>query len=104
MLDLIVGGGLAHPDVNVPMVVAGRRVVPDYRWPPQRLVVEADSRTWHDHKLAREDDAERQAILEAHGERVVRVTWEQAIARPAQTLARLRAAGAPPSVVGSPTS
>jgi hypothetical protein len=95
VLDLILGGGLAHPEVNAPMVVGGRRVVPDYRWPEQRLVVEADSRTWHDHKLAREDDAERQAILEAHGERVVRVTWEQAIARPAETLARLRAAGAP---------
>jgi formylmethanofuran dehydrogenase subunit A len=30
-----------------------------------------------------------------NGERVVRVTWEQAVARPSQTLARLRAAGVP---------
>ncbi len=51
--------------------------------------------TWHDNQLAREDDAERQALLEAHGERVLRVTWAQAIARPGPTLARLRAAGAP---------
>jgi very-short-patch-repair endonuclease len=35
------------------------------------------------------DDAERQALLEAHGYRVVRVTWAQAIARPAQTLRRI---------------
>jgi very-short-patch-repair endonuclease len=58
--------------------------------------VEADGAAWHDDKLAREDDAERQALLEAHGERVLRVTWDQAIARPVQTLARIRVAGAPP--------
>jgi hypothetical protein len=95
VLDLILGGGLAHPDVNVPLVLAGRRVVPDFRWPEQRLVVEADGAAWHEHRLTREDDAERQALLEAHGERVIRVTWEQALSRPRQTLARLRAAGAP---------
>ncbi|HKE81113.1 MAG TPA: DUF559 domain-containing protein [Solirubrobacteraceae bacterium] len=96
VLDLFVRGGLAHPDVNVPLILEGRRVVPDFRWPSQRLVVEADGGAWHDSKLAREDDAVRQARLEAHGERVLRITWDQAIARPGQTLARLRAAGAPP--------
>ena len=45
--------------------------------------------------FAREDDAERQALLEAHGERVLRVSWAQAIARPQETLLRIRAAGAP---------
>lgn len=87
--------GVAHPDVNVAMRLAGRRVVPDFRWPEQGLVVEADGAAWHDNQLARKDDAERQALLEAHGERVVRVTWDQTIARPGQTLARIRAAGAP---------
>lgn len=95
VLELILGGGLAHPDVNVPLVVAGRRVVPDFRWPAQHLVVEADGAAWHDTELAREDDAERQALLEAHGERILRVTWTQAIAKPAQTRARIYAAGAP---------
>jgi Transcriptional regulator, AbiEi antitoxin/Protein of unknown function (DUF559)/AbiEi antitoxin C-terminal domain len=95
VLDLMLARGLVHPDVNVPLVVDGRRVVPDFRWPAQRLVVEADGREWHDNKLAREDDAERQALLEAHGERVIRVTWSQAVARRTETLARLRAAGAP---------
>ena len=104
VLDLLVGGGLEHPEVNVPLRIDGRRVVPDFRWPAQRLVVEADGAAWHDHKLAREDDAGRQALLEAHGERVVRVTWAQAVARSAETLTRLRAAGAPASVVGFPPS
>jgi len=88
-------GGLAHPDVNVALWLSGRRVVPDFRWPEQRLVVEADGAAWHDNQLAREDDAERQALLEADGERVLRVTWDQVIARPGQTLSRIRAAGAP---------
>jgi very-short-patch-repair endonuclease len=95
LMQLMLRGGLARPDVNVALRLSGRRVVPDFRWPAQRLVVEADGAAWHDHRLAREADAERQAILEAHGERVLRVTWEQTIGRPAQTLARLRAAGAP---------
>ena len=95
VLDLMLRGGLVHPQVNEALRLNGRRVVPDFRWPEQRLVVEADGAAWHDNKLAREDDAERQALLEAHGDRVLRVTWDQAIARPGQTLARIRAAGAP---------
>jgi hypothetical protein len=94
ILDLILEAGLAHPDVNVPLRLAGRRVILDFRW-PQRLVVEADGAAWHDNDLARADDADCQALLEAHGERVVRVTWHQAGTQPGQTLARLRAAGAP---------
>src|ERR671910_524713 len=42
-------------------------------------------------------DVEREALLEAHGERMVRVPWEQAIVRGGQTLPRLRAGGAPPA-------
>ena len=96
VLDLLLEAGVAHPDVNVALAVEGRRVIPDFRWPKQRLVLEADGAAWHDHRLAREDDAERQALLEAHGERVVRITWRQAVRDPARSLARIRAAGAPP--------
>jgi very-short-patch-repair endonuclease/predicted transcriptional regulator of viral defense system len=95
VFDLIRRGRLELPNVNVPLVLAGRRVVPDFRWPEQRLVLEADGAAWHDDRLAREDDAERQALLEAHGERVLRVTWDQAITEPQRTLARICAAGAP---------
>jgi hypothetical protein len=92
VLDAILAAGLPRPHVNVPLRLDGRRVVPDFRWPDRKLIVEADSRTWHDNKLAREDDAERQALLEAHGERVVRVTWEQAVSDRSRTIKRLRAA------------
>jgi hypothetical protein len=95
VFDLVVAGGFARPDVNVPLRIDGRRVIPDLRWPEQHLIVEADSAQWHDTPQARADDAERQALLEAHGERVIRVTWTQATAHVAQTLARIAAAGAP---------
>ena len=102
VLALILRGGLARPEVNVPLILDGRRVIPDFRWPARRLVLEADGAAWHDHRVAREDDAERQALLERHGERVLRVTWEQAVASPDHTLARLRAAGAPEAPRGRP--
>jgi hypothetical protein len=89
VLDLIERGGIAKPLVNQ----RNHARVPDFRW--DRLVVEADGAAWHDHKLARNDDVERQAELEAAGFRVLRVTWRQVVGQPAQTLVRLRAAGAP---------
>jgi very-short-patch-repair endonuclease/predicted transcriptional regulator of viral defense system len=95
VLDLLLNAGFQHPDVNVPLTIDNRAVVPDFRWPAQRLVIEADGAAWHDNRLAREDDAERQALLEAHGERVIRVTWAQAITRRGETVERIRAAGAP---------
>ena len=69
-------------------------MIPDFRWPELRLVVEADGAAWHDSKLAREDDAERQALLEAHGEHLLRVTWDQAVTRPAETVKRVVRAAA----------
>ena len=97
VLDLILRGGFVHPVVNAPLFLAGRRIVPDFCWPGERLVIEADG-PHHDTPFERAEDRERQAILEAHGYRVIRVTWEQAIARPAATLGRFGEAGAPRAV------
>lgn len=95
VLDLILGAGFVPPDVNVPVWIRQRRVIPDFRWPAQRLIVEADGAAYHDDPLSRAADAERQALLEAAGERVLRVRWKQAIGRRTETVARLAAAGAP---------
>lgn len=92
VLDLILEAGLEMPGVNKRLVLDGRTYKPDFRCPRRRLVIEADSRTWHDNKLAREDDAERQALLEAQGDRGLRVTWDQALRRRKESLARIRAA------------
>jgi very-short-patch-repair endonuclease len=92
LLDLLDEAGIERPEVNAPLRLSGRTIVPDYLWRERRLAVEADGASWHDDPLTRENDADKQAILEAHGIRVLRVTWTQATTRPEQTVARIRAA------------
>ena len=94
VLDLILRAGLQHPVVNGPLRVNGTPYTPDLRWPAQRLILEIDS-AWHDGHIAQNLDADRQADLEAAGERVLRTTREQARLAPQQLVARLVAAGAP---------
>ena len=87
MLDLILRGGLApsrrqraDPDRRAAgscPTSAGRSSGSSSRPTAPR---------YHDGEIAREDDAERQALLEAAGERVIRVRWEQAVCRETQTL------------------
>ena len=64
------------------------------RWPSRRLIIEADSRTWHSGPIAVGEDAERQALLEAR-ERVLRVNYEQCTNRVRETIDRITRAGAP---------
>ena len=97
VLDLVLAAGFEHPDVNKRIRVGNRWLEPDLRWPAQRLIIEADGRQWHDNPIARADDAERQALLEASGERIVRITWKQATAGARQSIRRIEAAGAPRS-------
>jgi hypothetical protein len=92
LLDLLDTGGIARPEINVPLRFGTRTIVPDYLWREQRIAIEADSVAWHDHKLTREHDADKQAQLEAAGYRVLRITWLQIVRTPQQTLARVRAA------------
>jgi very-short-patch-repair endonuclease len=95
VLDVLLEGHLAHPDVNRPLVIAGRRLIPDFRWPEQRLILEVDSTAWHENPVARAEDRDRQALLEAHGETVLRVHWRDAVLQPSVLVARLTDAGAP---------
>ena len=95
VLGLIVAEGFLRPDVNVPLFLDGHRVIPDFRWPEARVVVEADGAAWHDNPIARAEDLERQRLLERHGETVLRVTWRQAVGQPRAVLRRIRDAGAP---------
>ena len=91
--DLLRAAGLTPPHVNVPLHLDGRRVIPDFRWPQHDLIVEADGTQWHDTPQARAADADRQALLEVHGQRVIRVTWQQATAHAVQTVRRIYNAG-----------
>jgi predicted transcriptional regulator of viral defense system len=94
VLDLIDRAGIARPEINGWLRLDGRSISPDMLWREQRLALECDSRRWHSDPLTLRDDADKQAILEAHGYRVLRITWHQAVRHPRQTLARLRVSGA----------
>ena len=92
LLDLLDKAKIERPEINAPLRFNDETITPDYLWRAQRVAIEADSVTWHDHKLTREHDADKQARLEAAGLRVLRITWRQIAASPQQTLARIRAA------------
>lgn len=91
-LDLVDRAGIARPDLNRRRIIQGEVIVPDMRWPELHVVVELDGAAWHEHRLTREHDARKQALMEADGDRVLRVTWSQAVRSPQQTAARIRAA------------
>ena len=91
-LDLLEAAGIARPDVNPLLRLDGRDIRPDLLFREQRLAIELDSRRWHHDPLTRQDDADKQAILEAHGHRVLRMTFRQIVGDPGQTLRRIRAA------------
>jgi very-short-patch-repair endonuclease len=80
--------GLPRPEVNR----ANGRYVPDFRWPDYGVILEADSVRFHDHLLARADDAQRQTVLEARGDIVVRTTWAEITTRPGAAVRRVREA------------
>jgi very-short-patch-repair endonuclease len=88
VLELLHRAGLGPSEVN------RRRggFEPDFRWPEHRVILEADSERYHGHLVARANDNERQAILEARGETVVRTTWKEAVTAPEAMLARVRQA------------
>jgi hypothetical protein len=92
LLDLLDGASIARPEINVALRVSGETIIPDFLWREPRVAIEADSVTWHDHKLTREHDAHKQALLEAAGWRVLRITREQVRGQPRRTLARIQAA------------
>jgi very-short-patch-repair endonuclease len=85
-------GGLLMPEVNVSLFVSGRRLKPDFLWRDAGLIVEADSRRFHDTDSAFQHDRRREQLLQLDGWRVSRCTWEQVEREPnrlAQTIKAL---------------
>jgi len=89
LLDLVHEAGLPRPEVNPPLQLGGTRLLPDLLWRAHKLVVEVDGEQFHASRQAREDDARKQAILEAHGYRVLRISYAQLTRHPEQTIARI---------------
>jgi very-short-patch-repair endonuclease len=77
---------LPLPQTNV--IVLGREA--DAFWPDARLVVEADSWSFHRHRAAFERDRARDAAMLAAGYRVVRLTHRRLETEPATVTAELR--------------
>jgi hypothetical protein len=89
--DLCRAFDLPLPSCNV--LVEGYLV--DAFWPNQRLIVELDSWEFHSDRGAFERDRERDAVLQAAGYRVVRITWRRLNEQPAAVAALIRRLLAP---------
>jgi very-short-patch-repair endonuclease len=63
----------------------------DCLWRPERLIVELDSRTFHDTLTAFERDRERDRRLAVAGWRTMRITWRQLTGEPHNVLTDLAA-------------
>jgi very-short-patch-repair endonuclease len=68
---------LPRPELNAAIELNGRYIEADCLWRNQRLIVELDSRAWHDTRRAFERDRERDRLLQAAGWHVIRITWRQ---------------------------
>jgi very-short-patch-repair endonuclease len=82
----LLNAGLPGPSTNV--LVEGLEV--DCLWPTERLIVELDSRAFHNAADAFEADRARDRRLEAACWRVVRITWRQLHQTPEDVEADLR--------------
>ena len=80
-LSVVDRGGLARPEVNVP--VAGYRV--DFLFRAQRLAVEIDGYRYHSSRPRFESDRRRAACLAGRGIQVVSLTWRQVVEDPVRT-------------------
>jgi hypothetical protein len=69
--------GLARPEVNAWLPLAGEEWKADFLWRPERLIVETDGRASHDTRLAFERDRRRDRRLALAGYRVLRFTWRE---------------------------
>lgn len=86
---------LPVPEVNVPLFVGGRTQKPDFLWRDSDLILEADSRTFHDTDSAFQRDRKREQRFQVAGWKVSHCTWEQIFQESAQLAEIVRALLAP---------
>lgn len=87
-LELCVAYGLPTPE---PQVAIGARRA-DFVFHEARLVVECDSRRWHDNDFAFLDDRRRSRELQRRGYEVMPFTWAEVLHEPARVAAEIREA------------
>jgi very-short-patch-repair endonuclease len=74
-LEMCTRSGLPRPEINVSLRIAGDTFKPDFLWRGAGLIVEADSRQFHDTDMAFLDDRRREQRLQLAGWRVSHCTW-----------------------------
>lgn len=77
VLPRLLAVGLPRPACNKVLAIADERMMVDFLWEEQRLIVETDGRATHATPVAFQRDRERDQILVAAGYRVARATWDQ---------------------------
>lgn len=77
VLPQLLDMGLSRPGCNVPLHVEGERLLVDFLWEKESVVVETDGRETHETPTAFQNDRRRDQLLAASGYRVLRVTWNQ---------------------------
>jgi hypothetical protein len=77
-LEMCAKRSVPEPEVNVWLPTPdGKRYQGDFLWRGAKLIVEADSRRFHDTDSAFVSDRKRRQQLELAGWRVSRCTWEE---------------------------
>lgn len=98
-LEMCRRAGLPVPEVNVSLYPGGRKTVPDFLWRDPELIVEADSREFHDTGSAFESDREREQRLQLAGWRVSRCTWRQIEREPRRLAETIRGLLSQPEIM-----
>lgn len=77
VLPRLIAMGLPRPVCNKTLELDGERLMVDFLWEEQRVVVETDGEDTHGTPVAFQRDRRRDQILVAAGYRVPRATWAQ---------------------------
>ncbi len=77
VLPRLLAMGHSRPICNRTLQLGEERLMVDFLWERQRLVVETDGRQTHETSVAFQRDRWRDQILVAAGYRVARATWDQ---------------------------
>jgi len=80
------GAGLPPPVPQFPLPWDKRRRFDD-AYPPSRLAIEWDSRSWHEQRKAMTSDRRRDREAASHGWLILRFTWQDMTENPAEAAA-----------------
>jgi hypothetical protein len=90
-LALLAATNVPRPRVNTMIEVPAHAAFEaDMAWPHHRVIVELDGFATHSTRRAFERDRARDRALQVAGWRVIRITWRQLDAAPAEIAAQLR--------------